>query len=165
VAMAASTALGRLPLPDDPARRARWRGAIQELTRRAEALERPTHVRPGSRGGEAQLLAYPLHVGQHWSFVDDATRHLLAARVIAHETCSVPAGRWPAARVAMQWVGHGGARDTIESWYGSAGLLRYRYHIQTAGDPGDPTFVMENEQRLMRVSLGDDPGRGRHGEH
>lgn len=159
---AATTAFDRLPVSGDRAKRERWHGAIRELTRRAEELDRPKRVRPGSRSGEAQLLAYPLHVGQHWSFVDDATGHVLAAHVAAHENCEVPAGRWPAARVVTQWAGHAGVRDTVESWYGSAGLLRYRYHLETAGDPGDPTFVMENEQQLIRVSLPDAPGP-RHG--
>lgn len=155
----AAAAIAQLPAGLDAGARIRLGAEIRRLTARAAALEAAMRPRGGVRPGEIQRLAYPLNVGRHWYVRNQPPDLVLTSQVLAHEPCVVPAGRWPAARVGLVWVGTSGPNDVIDSWYGRPGLLRFRYHLEGAPDPVTGTIVIENDQRLTRVSLGDDHER------
>lgn len=152
VAMAAAA----LPATLEPAERTRALALIGRLARRAAELDRPRRS-IGPRGEELMRLAYPLRPGRRWSYDDPELQTTVEARVTGREPCTVPAGTWKATRIEHSWVGRSAPTDTIESWYGPAGLLRYRYRL-VAGDPGRTRYITENEQQLVRVHLADGAG-------
>ncbi|MFI5372901.1 MAG: hypothetical protein ACHQ52_15205 [Candidatus Eisenbacteria bacterium] len=155
----ADAAIARLPAGLDAAARIRVGNEIRRLSARAAAFEAAMGPHGGVRPGEIQRLAYPLNVGRSWYVRNQPPDLVLTSEVLAHETCEVPAGRWPTARIGLVWVGSFGPNDVAELWYGKTGLLRFRYHFEGAPDPVAGTTVIENDQRLTHVSLSDDDGR------
>jgi hypothetical protein len=151
----ASAAIARLPAGLDAATRARLVDEIRRLTARGADLEAALRPRGGLRPGEIQRLAYPLNVGRKWYVRNEPPDLVLTSQVLAHEPCVVPAGRWPAARVSLVWVGTFGPNDVADQWYGRPGLLRFRYHFEGTPDPVTGNIVIENDQRLTHLSIDD----------
>ncbi|MFI5372900.1 MAG: hypothetical protein ACHQ52_15200, partial [Candidatus Eisenbacteria bacterium] len=142
----ASQALARLPARITGEERARMSATILDLARGAAAFEGRLRGRPGPREGEAQLLAYPLHPGQRWSYAAPGTDHLFNARVTGFGRYTVPAGSWRATRVTAVWV-DGGPGYHDDSWYAEVGLLRAHHHQEGNG------VIFEGDQVLTQVDL------------
>ena len=114
----------------------------------ALADEVPLPRAPGPGASEGQLLAFPLHPGQSWTYAEPATGHIFDARVTGLGSCTVPAGTWRAIQVTSVWRDGGpGYRD--DAWYGNVGLLRTHHHQE------GPNVIFESEMVLTAVDLVD----------
>ena len=85
--------------------------------------------RPGGvLAGELTRLAYPLRPGQTW-VVRSEPNFIFTSEVEANETIDVPAGRFPSSRIRID-NNLLGPNDRVHIWFGRAGILAFRYHVE-----------------------------------
>jgi len=124
----------------------RMRSAIARST---QALAGTSGRPGGADSGEVALLRYPLHVGESWQIRPDFD---LIWTVEGVERLETPAGGFPAYRIGVS-VPQGGPEDFARIWFGRAGQLAYRIHIEvTEGYPGAGWTADETEM-VDRLSI------------
>lgn len=146
----------------EPARRAAYEAALRQAlarlgeTRHASpAATGPRHDRRdgGPQENEITILRYPLHRGQSWTIRTDP---FFSARVERKKVFRLPAGRFNGFRIAVTSELFG-PYDRVVEWYGHAGFLGLRAHLEIEGtDPnGQPEerMIIEQEQTLDGLDL------------
>jgi hypothetical protein len=155
----------------NPEHRAAFETAWAQLSSR---LDLALHIRASApatatdsrRGGvldhEITRLRYPLFPGQQWTIRPSP---FFGSLVEAHETVALPAGRFPGYRIRISSEFFG-PNDAVKFWYGRAGLLRDRVHVESVAtdENGNPigTAIVEQEDELVRLDI---VHPGRHSKH
>ncbi len=112
--------------------------------------------RPGGvKAGELTRLAYPLHPGQSW-IIRSEPGFVFTSEVEANETIDVPAGRFPSSRIRID-NNLFGPNDRVHLWFGRAGILAFRYHVEIPiVDPdgnAHGAFFAEHDETLRDRSI------------
>ena len=127
---------------------------VHQLAMSAAASQGRGHATPGPLEGEIPLLLYPLHSGQSWQVREDP---LILYTVEGQEMLDLPAGRFNAWRIRIEWPDVFGPADRATVWRGGDGLLRVFTHFQETlvDEQGHPygQIVAESSQDLTGVSL------------
>jgi hypothetical protein len=92
---------------------------------------------------QTRLLAFPVHRGAKW-VIDKARR--ITAEVEAREVVETPAGRFPAWRMRVRYGGHLPDEQAFV-WYGGAGYLGGRVHLQFEKPDGRGGRIVTTEDQ------------------
>jgi hypothetical protein len=113
----------------------------------------------GPLEGEIALLQYPLRSLRSWHVREDP---LVVNSVESRDALELPAGRFNAWRIRIDWPGVFGPNDRAHVWYGRSGLLELIAHFE--GDVVDENgnilgrVVSDEVQVLSNLSLVDGAG-------
>jgi len=146
-----------------------WRRYRQDATGLFRAVV-PVAVPPGAVPpvdslAEVPVLTYPLEAGSEWH-----TSTAVLRSVEALDTLSIPAGTMAGYRIRITRPADG-ADDEHHEWYGSAGLLKTRDHVEVLASDvltGEVVRIVSDDTAELSgfapKNLAEAPG-GRRGDH